>query len=44
MNALAQVAAKGANSCAVVPFDSSQMEIIEKALRIANDSLEFKKQ
>jgi ribosome recycling factor len=25
LNALAQVAAKGANTCAVVPFDSSQM-------------------
>jgi ribosome recycling factor len=44
VNALAQVSAKSANSCVVSPFDSSQLDIIEKSLRIWNDSLDIKKQ
>jgi ribosome recycling factor len=43
LNGLAQVSAKGANSCVVSPFDSSQCELIEKALRAWDDSLEIKR-
>ena len=30
--------------CAVSPFDSSQLDIIEKSLRNSNDSLDIKRQ
>ena len=44
LNSLAQVNAKGANICAITPFDSSQIDIIEKAIRNSNDSLDIKRQ
>ena len=44
MNSVAQVNAKGANICAVSPFDSSQIDIIEKAIKSNNDSLDIKRQ
>ncbi len=43
LNGLAQVSAKSANSCVVSPFDSGQCELIEKALRIWDDSLDIKR-
>jgi ribosome recycling factor len=39
LNTLAQISSKGANSCAISPFDSSQLEIIEKSLKVWDDSL-----
>ena len=44
LNALAQVTAKGANICVVSPFDSSQLDIVEKAIRSNDDTLDIKRQ
>ena len=44
LNAVAQVTAKGANICVVSPFDSSQIDIVEKAIRNSDDTLEIKRQ
>ena len=43
LNSLAQVTAKGANSCSVTPFDSTQIEHIERLLRSSNDALDIKR-
>lgn len=43
LSALAQVSAKSANSCVVSPFDSSHTDVIERSLRVWDDSLEIKR-
>lgn len=43
LNSLAQVTAKGANSCSVTPFDSTQAEHIDRILRANNDALDIKR-
>lgn len=43
LNSIAQVTAKGANSCAVTPFDSTQTDHIDRSLRTNNDSLDIKR-
>lgn len=43
LNSLAQVSAKSANTCVVSPFDSSHLDLIERSLRIWDDSLEIKR-
>jgi ribosome recycling factor len=43
LSALAQVSAKSANTCVVSPFDSSHTDLIERSLRIWDDSLEIKR-
>lgn len=44
ISSLAQVSSKSANSCVVSPFDSSQIDLIEKSLKIWNDTLDIKRQ
>jgi ribosome recycling factor len=43
LSALAQVSSKNANTCIISPFDNSQIEMIEKSLKIWDDSLEIKR-
>lgn len=39
LNNIAQVSSKSAISCVISPFDSSHQELIEKAIKIWDDSL-----
>lgn len=44
LNSIGQVSAKGANVCVVSPYDSSHSELIERSLKIWDDSLDIKRQ
>lgn len=43
LSSLAQVSSKSANSCVVSPFDSSHIDLIERSLRVWDDTLEIKR-
>jgi hypothetical protein len=43
LNSLAQVSSKSANTCVISPFDSSHFDLIERSLKIWDDSLEIKR-
>ena len=43
LSALAQVSSKSANSCVVSPFDSAHFELIEKSIKIWDDSIEIRR-
>jgi ribosome recycling factor len=43
LSSLAQVSSKNANTCIISPFDNSQIEMIEKSLKIWDDGLEIKR-
>lgn len=44
LSGLAQISSKGANTCVVSPFDSDQLDVIDKSLRLWDDALEIKRQ
>lgn len=43
LSSLAQVSSKSANSCVVSPFDSAHFDLIEKSIKIWDDSIEIKR-
>lgn len=43
LSALAQVSSKSTNCCVVSPFDSGHFELIEKSIKIWDDSIDVKR-
>ena len=41
--AIGQVSAKGVNSCVVSPFDSMHLDVMERSLKLWDDSLDIKR-
>lgn len=43
LSGVAQISSKSANTCVVSPFDSDQLDNIDKSLKLWDDSLDIKK-